>query len=213
MRAIKFVIPFLFALVGLLAFVFLFRSADLSAGLAPAIAGAPPNADPVARGEYLARAADCVACHTIPGSGRPFAGGLAFKLPFGTIYSTNITADPESGIGDWTDEEFIRAVREGVRKDGAHLYPAFPYTSYTELGRDDVLAIKAYLFSQPRIRYSPPRNALSFPFNQRWAIGFWNIAFFNSRRFEPDGTKSPQSNAGAYLAAASAIRRVTSHSP
>jgi mono/diheme cytochrome c family protein len=200
LRAIKFLIPFLFALVGLLAFVFLFRGADLSPGVAPAIAGAPLNADPVARGEYLARAADCVACHTIPGSGRPFAGGLPFKLPFGTIYSTNITADPESGIGDWTDEEFIRAVREGVRKDGAHLYPAFPYTSYTELSRDDVLAIKAYLFSQPRIRYSPPRNALSFPFNQRWAVGVWNIAFFNSRRFEPDGTKSPQSNAGAYLA-------------
>ena len=200
MRAIKFLIPFLVASVGLVAFVFLFRGGDVSPGVAPAIAGAPPNADPVARGEYLARAADCVACHTMPGSGRSFAGGLAFKLPFGTIYSSNITADPESGIGNWTDEEFVRAVREGVRKDGAHLYPAFPYTSYTELSRNDVLAIKAYLFSQPRIRYSPPRNALSFPFNQRWAMGVWNIAFFNSRRFKPDQAKSPQWNAGAYLA-------------
>jgi mono/diheme cytochrome c family protein len=200
LRAIKFLIPFLVALVGLVAFVFLFRGADLSPGVAPAIAGAPPNADPVARGEYLAKAADCVACHTMPGSGRSFAGGLAFKLPFGTIYSSNITADPESGIGNWTDEDFIRAVREGVRKDGAHLYPAFPYTSYAELSRNDVLAIKAYLFSQPRIRYRAPRNALSFPFNQRWAMGVWNIAFFNSRRFEPDQAKSPQWNAGAYLA-------------
>jgi hypothetical protein len=122
MRTIKFLIPFLVALVGLVAFVFFFRGADLSPGVAPAIAGAPPNADPVARGEYLARAADCVACHTMPGSGHSFAGGLAFKLPFGTIYSSNITADPESGIGNWSDEEFVRAVREGVRKDGAHLY-------------------------------------------------------------------------------------------
>lgn len=90
------------------------------------LAGAPANADPVARGEYLTRAADCIACHTVPETGKPFAGGVAFKLPFGTIYSSNITADDETGIGRWTDDDFVRAVREGVRKDGQHLYPAFP---------------------------------------------------------------------------------------
>ena len=102
-------------------------------GVAPAIAGAPAAADLAARGEYLTKAADCVACHTSGDSGKPFAGGVAFKLPFGTIYSSNITPDPSVGIGSYSDDEFVRAVREGIRKDGRHLYPAFPYTSYTRL--------------------------------------------------------------------------------
>ena len=117
-------------IIGLIAVLALNRT-DSAAGTAPAIAGAPASAALVARGEYLAKAADCVACHTVPESGKPFAGGVAFKLPFGTIYSTNITSDPAHGIGGYSDEEFVRAVREGVRKDGQHLYPAFPYTSYT----------------------------------------------------------------------------------
>ncbi len=104
------------------------------------------------RGEYLAKAADCTACHTVPEAGKPFAGGVAFKLPFGTIYSTNITPDPEYGIGGWSDDEFVRAVRDGVGRHGEHLYPAFPYTSYTQLSRGDVLAIKAYLMSLRRFR-------------------------------------------------------------
>ena len=97
---------------------------DASPGSAPELAGAPASADATARGEYLARAADCAACHTLPGSGKLFAGGAAFHLPFGIIYSSNITADPQTGIGGMSDEEFVRAVREGVRRDGAHLYPA-----------------------------------------------------------------------------------------
>ncbi len=125
--------------------------ADPSAGASPVIAGAPASAGVLARGEYLTRAADCAACHTVPDSGKPFAGGVPFKLPFGTIYSSNITADPADGIGGWSDDEFVRAVREGVRKDGQHLYPAFPYTSYTQLSRDDVLAIRAYLLQLPAI--------------------------------------------------------------
>lgn len=181
---------------------FLLTRTDHAAGSAPLITGAPANADPLVRGEYLTRAADCIACHTVPETGKPFAGGLAFKLPFGTIYSSNITADMETGIGSWSDDDFVRAVREGVRKDGKHLYPAFPYTAYTELSRADVLAIKAYLFSLPKVHQPETPNDLGFPFNQRWAMGFWNAAFFRSQRFEPDASRSPQWNSGAYLAGA-----------
>ncbi len=173
---------------------------DPADGTAPALAGAPNGANPVARGEYLARAADCIACHTVPETGKPYAGGLPFKLPFGTIYSSNITADVETGIGSWTDDEFVRAVRDGIRKDGKHLYPAFPYTAYTALSRADVLAIKAYLFTLPKVRQPERPNDLGFPFNQRWAMGFWNAVFFRNQRFESDPTKSQQWNAGAYLA-------------
>jgi mono/diheme cytochrome c family protein len=183
------------------AYVALTRSDD-SAGSAPPLAGAPPAATLLARGEYLTRAADCIACHTVEGSHQPFAGGVAFKLPMGVIYSTNITADPVNGIGGWSDDEFVRAVREGVRNDGQHLYPAFPYTSYTGLARGDVLAIKAYLLSLPAIAKANRHNVLSFPFNQRWAMGVWNAAFFKSRRFVADPSKSADWNSGAYLATA-----------
>jgi mono/diheme cytochrome c family protein len=175
---------------------------DRSAGIAPTIAGAPTSAAAVARGEYLIKAADCVACHTLGETGKPFAGGVAFKLPFGTIYSTNITADPTYGIGAYTDDEFVRAVREGVRRDGKHLYPAFPYTSYTQLSRDDVLAIKAYLWTLPPVAQPSRANELGFPFNQRWGMILWDAAFHKSGRFTPDPTKSAQWNSGAYLAGA-----------
>ena len=159
------------------AYVLLNRTDD-SAGSAPLIAGAPAAADVLARGEYLTKAADCIACHTVADSHKPFAGGVAFKLPMGIIYSSNITADPTTGIGGWTDDEFVRAVREGVRNDGQHLYPAFPYTSYTRLARSDVLAIKAYLMSLPAIKQGNRANVLGFPFNQRWAMGFWKCRVF-----------------------------------
>jgi mono/diheme cytochrome c family protein len=187
--------------IGAVALVVLNRT-DASAGTAPPIAGAPASADLVARGEYLTRAADCVACHTVPDSGQPFAGGVPFKLPFGTIYSSNISADPKDGIGSYGDDDFVRAVREGIRKDGQHLYPAFPYTSYTQLSRNDVLAIKAYLMSLPAIAQPNRPNELGFPFNQRWAMSFWNAAFFKSQRFVPDASKPEQWNSGAYLATA-----------
>jgi len=187
--------------IGAVLYAMLNRS-DAATGAAPVLAGAPSTADVLVRGEYLTRAADCVACHTVPGSGKPFAGGVAFQLPFGTIYSTNITADGDTGIGRWSDDEFVRAVREGVRKDGEHLYPSHPYTSYTQLSRDDVLAIKGYLFSLPQIRQASRPNTLGFPFNERWAIGLWNAAFFKSQRFAADPSKSAQWNSGAYLATA-----------
>lgn len=178
----------------------LLRGADDAPGSAPQLAGAPDTADAAARGEYLARAADCEACHTMPGSGKRFAGGVAFRLPFGVIYSSNITAEPHTGIGRMSDDEFVRAVREGVRADGAHLYPAHPYTSYTQMSRGDVLAIKAYLFGQPAVQATVPANELAFPFNQRWAVGLWKAAFFKSRRFAEDPAKPAEWNRGAYLA-------------
>jgi mono/diheme cytochrome c family protein len=168
----------------------------------PVGAGTPTDlAAQISRGEYLARAADCTACHTTPG-GKPFAGGVAFKLPFGTIYSSNITADKETGIGDWSDEDVIRALHAGVDKEGHPLYPAFPYTSYTALSRDDILAIKAYLFSLPVVHAPARPNELAFPFNQRWTLSLWNALFLDKERFKPEQGKSEAWNRGAYLATA-----------
>ena len=153
------------------------------------------------RGAYLAKAADCMVCHTTQG-GREFAGGLGFKLPFGTLYSTNITPDKETGIGNYSDQDFLNAVHRGKRRDGAWLYPAMPYTSYTYISDADALAIKAYLFSLAPVRAPAPENTLAFPFNQRWAMGFWSALFNPDTRFEPDPSKSPEWNRGAYLAEA-----------
>lgn len=152
----------------------------------------------VSKGEYLTRAADCVACHIVPG-GKPFAGGLGFKLPFGTLYSPNITPDKETGIGNWTDDDFVSALQKGVGKDGKHYYPAFPYTSYTLMPREDILAIKAYLFSLAPVQQKPQENDLSFPFNQRWGMFFWNLVFNANDRFAPDPKQSAEWNRGAYL--------------
>jgi mono/diheme cytochrome c family protein len=166
--------------------------------------GVPPelgNADPIRRGEYLARAADCEVCHTAPG-GAAYAGGLAFPLPFGTLYSTNITADKETGIGDYSDADFLNAVQRGIRKDGARLYPAMPYPSYTYMTDADTLAIKAYLFSQPLVHATPPANTLGFPYNQRWSMIFWSWFFSANSRFAPNTAQSAQWNRGAYLAEA-----------
>ena len=163
--------------------------------------GAPPGvtgADLVARGEYLARAADCIGCHTTA-RGKPFAGGLAFKLPVGTLYSTNITPDRETGIGEWTDDEFVKAMHEGVGRNGTRLYPAFPYSAYTLLTRNDVLAIKAYLFSLKPVHDRPPENDMSFPFNQRYLMGFWNVLYNPAQRFQPNIDRAPAWNRGAYL--------------
>ena len=156
------------------------------------------QADPIARGRYLAVAADCAICHTSAG-GKPFAGGYPFNLPFGTIYSPNITADRETGIGEWNDADFLRAIHQGVDRKGEHLYPAFPYDSYTYLTDDDALAIKAYLFSLPPVRNAVPANSLRFPFNQRWLMAAWSFLYNPDRRFEPNADRSPEWNRGAYL--------------
>src|SRR3954447_23299375 len=142
----------------------------------------------VARGRYLAEAADCVACHTSQG-GRNYAGGLAIKLPFGVLYSTNITPDVETGIGNYSDREFVDAVQRGVRHDGARLYPAMPFPSYTYMTDADVLAVKAFLVSLRPVRATIPANSLVFPFDQRWALRFWSVLFARDTRFEPNAER------------------------
>lgn len=161
-------------------------------------AEAPQGDALIKRGEYLARAADCVTCHTAP-NGEAYAGGLAFKLPFGTIYSPNITPDKETGIGTWSDADFVRAVHRGVAKDGHMLYPAFPYASYALLTNDDALAIKAYLFSLAPVKAQAPANALIFPFNQTYLMRGWRLLFVPNHPMEADSDKSPDWNRGAYL--------------
>ena len=154
--------------------------------------------EPLVRGRYLTQAADCEACHTSKG-GRPFAGGVAFKTQFGTLYSPNITPDAQTGIGNWTDAQFLKAMHEGIRPDGARLYPAFPYASYTYLTEEDVLSIKAYLATIAPVKQLPPPNELSFPFNQRFLMTFWSAFFNPSERFRPQPDQSPEWNRGAYL--------------
>jgi mono/diheme cytochrome c family protein len=157
--------------------------------------------DPLARGRYLAIAADCEACHTADG-GIPFAGGRPFQTDFGTIYAPNITPDVETGIGSWTDADFIRAMHEGVSKDGTRLYPAFPYASYTYLTEEDVLAIKEYIFSLPAVKSTAPETDLRWPYNQRWLMAIWGKLYNPGKRFEPVASQSPEWNRGAYLAEA-----------
>jgi mono/diheme cytochrome c family protein len=150
------------------------------------------------RGEYLTKAADCVVCHTSK-DGVPFAGGRAFVLPFGTLYSTNITPDMETGIGKYSDQNFLDSVHKGIRQDGAALYPAMPYPSYTLMSDADALAIKAYLFSLPPVKAPAPANTLIFPFNQRFLMRVWAAMFNPDKRFEPNADQSPEWNRGAYL--------------
>src|ERR1700722_10286421 len=152
----------------------------------------------IARGKYLTVAADCAACHTTE-DGKPFAGGVAFKLPFGTIYSSNITPDRENGIGAWSDAEFVRAIRSGVGRHGEDLYPALPYTSYALLSSDDALAIRAYLATLAPVARPAPANALAFPFNQRRIMRGWKLLFLDSKPFEPDPARGVAWNRGAYL--------------
>src|SRR5262249_40447885 len=159
------------------------------------------NADAVRRGEYLARAADCMVCHTAP-NGAEYTGGLAFPTPFGMLYSTNITPDKETGIGNYTDQDFLDAVQRGVRRDGSRLYPAMPFASYTYITDNDALAIKADLFNLPAVHPPPVENTLAFPFNQRWLMAFWSAFFNENRRFQPNTAQSPEWNRGAYIAEA-----------
>ena len=154
--------------------------------------------DPLAKGRYLAVAADCEACHTQEG-GIAFAGGRPFETKFGTIYSPNITPDVETGIGSWSDADFLRAMHEGIAKDGRHLYPAFPYASYSYLTDEDVLAIKAYLGSVPAAKSTAPENTLRWPYNQRGLMAIWSKLYNPGKRFEPVAEQTPQWNRGAYL--------------
>jgi mono/diheme cytochrome c family protein len=160
------------------------------------------QADLIKRGEYLAHAADCIACHTAPGA-QAYTGGVAFNVPMiGTIYSTNITPDKETGIGNYTDQQFLDALHKGIRRDGALLYPAMSYTSYTYMTDADALAIKAYLFSLPPVNAPAKANKLAWPFNQRGLMAAWNFFYKADERFRPNPSQSVEWNRGAYLAEA-----------
>lgn len=161
-------------------------------------AAAAPTDDQVARGHYLTDAADCVACHSKK-DGAPFAGGRALQTPFGTLYSANITSDPDHGIGRWTPDQFYRAMHEGIDDQGHHLYPAFPYNYFTGMPRQDTDAILAYLKTIQPSQDLPPRNQLHWPFSMRWLMVVWNALFFKEDEFKPNPSQSPEWNRGAYL--------------
>ena len=154
--------------------------------------------DTVERGRYLATAADCAACHTKPG-GAPFAGGVAIETPFGTLVAPNITPDRNAGVGAWTDDEFVAAVREGRGRGGVRLYPAMPYPAYTKMTRDDALAIRAYLATVEPATDKIHANQLPFPFNIRFDMAVWNALNFKRGPLEPDPSKSAEWSRGRYL--------------
>ena len=152
----------------------------------------------VAQGKYLAMIGNCAACHTAAG-GKPYAGGVKFKTPFGTLYSTNITPHRTEGIGEWTYAEFDTAMRHGLRPDGAHLYPAFPYTSFARMTDTDIASLYLYFRSIPAAVQENPDNDLAFPFGNRSLLYFWNRLFHDSSATAPDRLRSPQWNRGRYL--------------
>jgi len=156
------------------------------------------NTAEIERGRYVARLGDCRSCHTAEG-GTPFAGGLGIVTPFGTIYSSNITPDIATGIGSWTKDDFWNAMHSGIRKDGAHLYPAMPYPWFTKIPRADVDALKTYLETLPAVRSTPPENDLWLPMRIRESVAGWNLLFFDEGVFEPDASKSAEWNRGAYI--------------
>jgi mono/diheme cytochrome c family protein len=161
---------------------------------------APGSFDPalVRRGRDLAAAGNCADCHTLRG-GKDFAGGFPVPTPFGTIYSSNITPDPETGIGRWPEAAFRRAMRSGVDRDGRHLYPTFPYDHFINVTDDDDRALYAYLMTRHPVHAPARRNELSFPYNQRFLIAGWKLLFLHRGEWEPDPARSAEYNRGGYL--------------
>lgn len=164
---------------------------DDSAGSAATTVGSPAE-----RGKYLADAGNCFSCHTREG-GVPYTGGVAFETPLGTIYSTNITPDKETGIGDWSEEDLRRAMHEGIAADGSALFPAFPYPSYTKVSDADISDIYAFLRTLQPVKYTPPENSVWFW--MRWPMRIWNAMFFTPGRYVADNSKDEEWNRGAYL--------------
>ncbi|HEV7578524.1 MAG TPA: cytochrome c [Caldimonas sp.] len=166
----------------------------------PAIAAAPLafDAATVERGARLAAIGSCASCHTTR-EGRPYAGGVALATPFGTIHGTNITPDRETGIGAWSEAAFVRAMREGVARDGSLLYPAFPYDHFTHTADDDLHALYAYLMTRDPVRAANRANDLRFPFGLRPLVAGWNLLFLREGAFQGDPAHSPEWNRGAYL--------------
>ena len=172
----------------------------LAAGIVGILAAKadPQDYDAIQRGRYLTTMGDCIACHTARG-GQPFAGGRDVETPFGHLLSPNITPDPATGIGDWTDAEFVRAMQEGVDRAGRHLYPAFPYPYFTHMTRADVVAIRAYLATVPAVANKVTANQLPFPIDVRDSLVAWNALNFRPGEIKPDPAKSAAWNRGDYI--------------
>jgi mono/diheme cytochrome c family protein len=187
-----------FGVLGLVALAFfaLAHRAEIQPVDPPSAASFSP--DLVARGEILATAGNCESCHTIK-NGQHFAGGLGIGTPFGTIFTSNITPDPVTGIGRWSGSAFARALHEGVARDGSHLYPAFPFDHFTRVTDDDVQALYAYLMTRPPVNSAPPANTVPFPLNIRALQWGWKLLFFHPGVYQPDPAKSEAWNRGAYL--------------
>lgn len=156
------------------------------------------SAEMLERGRQVAAAGDCAVCHT-RADGQVNAGGLKMDTPFGALYSTNITPDKETGIGSWSFNAFDRAMRQGISRDGHHLYPAFPYTAFRQLNEGDMQALYAYLMSQPAVKQTPPANEMRFPFNMRFLMAGWNALYLGRGEYQPSPEKSSEWNRGAYL--------------
>ena len=169
------------------------------ATLMPAHAINIQDFDLIQRGRYLADAGDCGACHTLPDSGQLLAGGRPIETPFGTLLAPNITPDPETGIGAWTDDEVVNSLTKGTGRNGIHLYPAMPYTYSTKMTREDALAIRAYLNTIPAVRNPVQPNQLPFPFDVRAGLIAWDALNFQQGEFRPVAGKSTAWNRGAYI--------------
>jgi mono/diheme cytochrome c family protein len=176
-----------------------------------AAADQPPAQPDLARGETLFHAGLCGVCHTAE-DGAPLAGGRPIESPYGTFYASNITPHPEYGIGDWSDDDFVRALRDGVAPDGSHYYPAFPYTSFTKLTRDDMLALKAYLDTREPVAQPNRDHELVWYASWRWPLGLWKWLYFAPGPFQPVPERGEVWNRGAYLAEA-ATHCAECHSP
>ena len=187
----------IFGCLGLAGFGVLAWQPAIAPILAPSAGSFAPEL--IAKGEALAGGGYCAACHTAKG-GQTFAGGYEMATPFGVIYSTNITPDPETGIGSWSEAAFRRAMREGVSRDGSHLLPVFSFDHFTKLSDEDVQALYAYFMTRTPVHAPARPNGIPFPFNIRYLQAGWKLLFFRPGRFEPDVTKSAEWNRGAYLA-------------
>jgi alcohol dehydrogenase (quinone), cytochrome c subunit len=162
-------------------------------------ANAQQAATPNGKGEYLARAGDCIACHSVRG-GKAFAGGLRMGTPMGAIYSTNITPDPDTGIGNYSLQDFDRAVRSGVAKDGHHLYPAMPYPSYAKINDDDLQALYTFFMKDvPPVKQANKPNEIPWYSSRRWMMGVWNVLFAPKRGYVSQQGHDASWNRGAYL--------------
>lgn len=178
------------------------KNLALAAFVMAGLSFAPPGAssgDPI-HGEYVVRLGGCHSCHTDPNKkDAPFAGGLALKSSYGTFYVPNITPDPETGIGRWSEADFIRSMTEGIAPNGRHYYPAFPYTFYTRMRRQDLRDLKAYLATVRPVRNTVPSHDLRFPYDFRFALRVWKWLFFRPGSFKPDPGRSASWNRGAYI--------------